>query len=279
MSPTHPRLVEAATWSVHVRDADSGEVVFEHGSGRVLSSASVPKLLLLVACAQLIETGALDPAERLGRASVAPVGDSGLWQHLDQQTLTVADAAALVGAASDNLATNVLLQRLGLDVVARECAQLGIRDVLLHDLVRDARGPGDPPQLSSASAVGLVDLVSRLATATLCSPAVSSRVTGWMRHALDLSMVASAFGQDPLAHGAEPHGVELFGAEPHGVELFTKTGTDEGVRADAGWVRTPHRAIAYAAIANWSPAPGVQDAVLASMRAIGEHVRDAAAAG
>lgn len=290
MDPTHPSLSASASWSVLVRDAETDEVVLEQTPAVLLSAASAPKLLLLVACAALIERGELDPRERLERASVPPVGDSGLWQHLDQPTLTVADAALLVGAVSDNLATNVLLERIGLDAVARECDRLGIRDVHLHDAVRDVRGAGDAPRLSSASAAGMVELMARLAGGTLgagmrdrtaADPAalgattLDRRVLGWMRHSVDLSMVASAFGLDPLAHGATATGIDGE-AQPPAVELFVKTGTDVGVRADVGIVRTPRRTLVYAAIANWVPAPGAQDAVLASMRAIGEQVRAAA---
>lgn len=267
MGPTPP-LWEGATWSLLVRDANSGEVVLERDAAGVRSAASVPKLLLLVTCAALIERGELDPGELLDRGSVAPVGDSGLWQHLRQQTLCVDDAAALVGAASDNLATNVLLDRVGLDAVARESARLAVGDVVLHDAVRDERGPGHPPRLGSASAAALVALLTRLDARTLGSPAVSERVLAWLRHSLDLSMVASAFALDPLSHGADAAAVTL----------LSKTGTDDGVRADAGIVRGPSRTLVYAAIANWRGGDGRIE-VLASMRAIGELVRAAAVRG
>jgi beta-lactamase class A len=301
MSPTHPPLTDAADWSVLVRDASTGEILLEHEADAVRSAASVPKLLLLATCAALIEAGELAADEPLDRASVAPVGDSGIWQHLARRTLTVDDAATLVGAASDNLATNVLLERVGMDAVTRESARLRVGDVVLHDAVRDERLPEHPPRLGSASAAGLVALLSRLEAGTLGSPAVSERVRGWLRHSLDLSMVASAFALDPLAHGAE--------AEP--ISLINKTGTDAGVRADAGIVRGPSRTLVYAAIANWPTAasaateggatadrvtaggptesrPTAGDAaageaeardsrfaVLASMRAIGELLREA----
>jgi len=264
-SPSPPPLASSARWSVLARDTTTGEVLLEHAPDALLSAASVPKLLLLLACAAGIERGEIDPDERLDRANVAPVGDSGLWQHLAQQTLTVDDAALLVGAVSDNLATNALLERVGLDAIALEAERLGIRGVQLHDAVRERRGPADPPRLSTASATGLVELLSGLASGQLGAPGVSARVLGWMRHSVDLSMVASAFGHDPLAHGAHPSSAEL----------FVKTGTDDGVRADAGIVRTAERTLVYAAIANWEPASGARDAVLVSMRAIGERVQAA----
>ena len=53
----------------------------------------------------------------LNRTASDRVGGSGLWQHLQVPALPIADLAALVGATNDNLATNVLLRRVGLDGV------------------------------------------------------------------------------------------------------------------------------------------------------------------
>ncbi|MCR8669617.1 serine hydrolase [Agrococcus sp. HG114] len=263
MTATHPPLTAAATWSVLVRDAATGEVLLERAPEAQLSAASAPKLLLLVACAVLAERGELDLAEPLDRSRVEPVGDSGLWQHLAQQTLAVGDAAMLVGAASDNLATNALLDRIGLDAVGRVAAELGIQGVRLHDRVRDVRRAGDPPRLGTASATGLVDLLARLESRSLGSAAASERVLGWMRHSLDLSMVASAFGLDPLSHGVGD-------ARP---AVLNKTGTDAGVRVDAGLVRGRRRVLAYAALANWPAADAAGVAgVLRDMRTIGHAV-------
>ena len=58
----------------------------------------------------------------------------------------------------------------------------------------------------------------------------------------DLSMVGSAFGLDPLSHA---------GADG-GVRLWNKTGTDTGVRADAGVVEVDGAIWSYAAICNWT---------------------------
>jgi beta-lactamase class A len=263
MTSTHPPLTHAASWSVLARDVASGEVLFAHSPHAVLSAASAPKLLLLVACAVLAERGELDLAERLDWSSVEPVGDSGLWQHLAQPTLSVGDAAMLVGAVSDNLATNVLLERIGLDAVERVRAELGIEGVQLHDRVRDRRGAGHPARLGTASAAGLTDLLARLGARTLASAAACERVLDWLRHSVDLSMVAAAFGMDPLSHGV---GDEW-------PRLLTKTGTDAGVRVDAGLVAGQGRMIAYAALANWPAEVDATDAVLASMRGLGAELR------
>ena len=87
----------------------------------------------------------------------------------------------------------------------------------------------------------------------------------WLSLGTDLSMVASAFGLDPLAHRDVDRGVVL----------WNKTGTDGGVRADVGAVRSGARAIAYAVLAEWESgaAPSARDTVLDAMRETGRRVR------
>ena len=164
------------------------------------------------------------------------MGDSGIWQHLQAPSLPVADLATLVGATSDNLATNVLLGQVGLAAVRSRTEQLGLLRTALLDLVRDSRGPDDAPQLSVGSTAELTWLFAALARGEIVDPLTSSRVLGWLSLGSDLSMVASAFGLDPFSH----RGVD------HGLLLVNKTGSDTGVRSEAGILRGPRAAVAYA---------------------------------
>jgi beta-lactamase class A len=251
-------------WSGCVRDAASGAVVDSHEAGRVLPTASVGKVLLLVELARAFSARELDRLAPVHRGAER-VADSGLWQVLDAASLTASDAARFVGAVSDNLATNVLLDVVGLDAVARTAASIGLRDVALLDRVRDRRGPEHPPMLSRGSAAELSELAARLHRGRVIDPAVCADVTGWLALGADLSMVAGAFGLDPLAH-REPD---------RGTTLWNKTGTDAGVRADVGVVAAGERALAYAVVAQWSDesAPHTRDDVLAAMRSVGERLR------
>ena len=84
----------------------------------LLRTASVGKVFLLVEVADRLERGVLDPQQPLRRDRVAPVADSGLWQHLASRRRSRSrDVACLVGAVSDNWATNVLLDLVGLAAV------------------------------------------------------------------------------------------------------------------------------------------------------------------
>ncbi|MGH3347703.1 MAG: serine hydrolase [Nocardioides sp.] len=253
--PLAPTLRNGAAWSVQVRRA-GGDVLAEHEPERLLRTASVGKVFLLMRVAELIETGQLDPGELLDRDDGPAVADSGLWQHLDTQRLPVADAARLVGAVSDNWATNVLLARVGI-----ESLRVGRWGSALHDYVRDERRPEHPPTLSEGCAADWVEVFLGLPD--------GSPVLDWVSLGVDLSMVGSAFGLDPLAH-LEPD---------RGVRLWSKTGTSDGVRADVGLVDIDNQGegtrTAYAAICNWpAEREDLRDEVLTAMRGIGDAIRE-----
>lgn len=227
---------DGAQVSASVTDLDTGKTLVAIDERIVLPTASIGKILLLVeVSARLTERdfsgyGILDKSPR------DAVGDSGIWQHLQAPSLPVADLATLVGATSDNIATNVLLRQVGLDAVRARTESLGLLRTALLDLVRDSRGPDDAPQLSVGSTAELSWLFATLARGEIVDPLTSSRVLGWLSLNSDLSLVASAFGLDPLSHRGTDHGVLL----------VNKTGTDTGVRSEAGVLRGPRTAVSYA---------------------------------
>jgi beta-lactamase class A len=251
------------TWSIVVTGRPGVEAAAD--PGRRLSTASIGKILLLAEAARQIEDGTLDEREMLRKDPAVAIADSGLWQHLTVDALPVADVAALVAAVSDNWATNVLLDRVGLDAVHALATRLKLENTLLNDRVRGYRAPGDTTRLSHGSARELASLMHRLAKGKLISAAVSERLDGWLAINTDLSMVASAFHLDPLAHAGEERGFLL----------RNKTGTDTAIRADVGYVRGPSGLLAYAVLANWDRAAGdATDAVMAAMNLIGSALKD-----
>lgn len=288
------------TWSVCVT-GPAGMPLGSVGADTSLRTASVGKLLLLLETARALTEGQARPDELLTRSLEEWVTDSGLWHTLSAESLPLADVAALVGAVSDNLATNVLLRRIGLDQVARLATELGLRATALHDRVRDVRTASHATTLSTGSAAELGALAARVSAGTAVSPAADSWVRQWLSGNADQSMVGAVFveqaGLDPLAHhlrlteavdrgapGCVDTGRAAAGgaSAPH-LTLWNKTGTDSGVRADVGAVSRGGRTVTWAAIANWEPqAAGPAErsvsarddlitwAVLRGMRQVGE---------
>jgi beta-lactamase class A len=250
------------SWSVDVRR--EGEPVFQHDAEVLLETASLAKVFLLVELGSRLAAGTTDPKDVLDRRTVEPVSDSGLWQHLATDQLPVADVAVLVGAVSDNLATNVLIDLVGLEAVQARASRMSPGGSMLHDVVRDARSSQTPATLSEGCASDWSTLFHDLHRSAANGDRVSIDVLRWLSAGTDLSMVASAFELDPLSHASGADG---------GVRLWNKTGTDTGVRADAGVVEVDGTVWTYAAICNWTgDAPGMRADVLDAMRSIGAAI-------
>ncbi len=222
--------------SARATDLSTGAVLFSVDDHVVMPTASIGQVLLLVEVAARLQSGELSPLVQLERSPQDSAGASGIWQHLQAPALPAADLAALVGATSDNLATNVLLRRVGLEAVSARTEALGLTRTALLDLVRDHRGPDDAPQLSVGSANELTWLFSALARGEVVDAATSRRVLSWLSLNSDFSLVSSAFGLDPHSHRSAEHGILL----------VNKTGTDAGVRSEVGVLRGPDAGVVYA---------------------------------
>jgi beta-lactamase class A len=246
--------------SARATDLSTGAVLFSVDDHVVMPTASIGKVLLLVEVAARLESGRLSPLVQLDRLPQDAAGDSGIWQHLQVPALPVADLAALVGATSDNLATNVLLRRVGLEAVSARTEALGLTRTALLDLVRDHRGPDDAPQLSVGSANELTWLFSSLARGEIVDAATSQRVISWLSLNSDFSLVSSAFGLDPHSHRHAEHGILL----------VNKTGTDAGVRSEVGVLRGPNAGVTYA-VSTYFDDSELHDrlAVIDGMRTVG----------
>jgi beta-lactamase class A len=250
-------------WSISIRDTVGHELACRNAD-RAMKTASIGKILLLVEVARQCGDGVLDGSALLARDPELQVADSGLWQHLHVDELSINDLCFLIASVSDNLATNILLNRVGLHAIRSLTESLGLVDTALLDYVRDHRTPDNPPTLSTGSASELSRLMSQLYRGELISTAVSDQVNTWLATGVDLSMVASVFGLDPLAHAPSDRNVVI----------RNKTGADPGVRADVGTIGRPTTGFSYAVIANWDAADGERrDVVLSGMKSIGATLR------
>ena len=260
LGPLDPR----ARWTVRVL-ADDGGVLAEHDPDEICETASVGKVFLLIEVARRLSAGELDADQRIVIPPEHVVADSGLLYRMRDPRVSVYDAALLVGAVSDNLATNALLAMCGLDAVRAVGPALGYRSTALHDFIRSERTADLPWTPSYGTGAELADLIHRLAAGEVISPDVSEQVMTWLAADTDTSMVADALLVDPLAHAE---------AEYQGMVLRHKTGSTSFARIDVGHLRGPATAVSYAVAANWKDsAQDLRAPVLDAMRAIGEALR------
>ena len=263
--PDFPLSFESVRWSIAIQRVPGGQVLYRENADVELKTASIGKLQLLIHIASEIAAGRSRLGDILSRSPGDHVADSGIWQRLSVDSLTIADLCELVGSVSDNLATNVLLRHFGLDRVALTSAELGLKSTGLHDYVRDIRGPEHPSTLSTGSAAELADLMANLNQGLVFSDQVSRQVLAWLANGMDLSQVGAGWGLDPLAHQQIDRGIRV----------HHKTGTDTDVRGDIGLVTGPAGTVAYAVIANWEQSTrdeSVRTRVLQRQAEIGEQI-------
>ena len=226
-------------WGLSVRR--DGIEIASVNPNRVFQTASIGKVFLLIAAATAIVSGERSRLDPIQLQAADIVGDSGIWRFMTERTLSLESVCILIASVSDNCATNALLSEFKLPVVQDQSEELCMDNTRMLDRIRDVRTGADPIGPSQSKAGDLSQLMYQLG---MDSDTVNkySVVSEWMSLNTDLSMVSSAFNLDPLAHN------ELTG----GVRFFNKTGTDEGVRAEAGCYVKDQTVWTYSMIANWS---------------------------
>lgn len=227
-----------ANVAIHVADLDTAEVLAAGDDHVVLPVGGLGVVPLLIETADAFASGRLDPDELVKPEGTAPARLAGIWQHLASPPLALDDVAVLASLSGDAAAANVLLRRVGIDVVNRHLAAWGFADVAILDVFRDHRGPDDAPYFALGSARAFARMLAALVDARLVSAAVSAQVAAWLNLHQDFSLVGSATGLDPFAHDDDPQRL-----------LFVhKTGRETGVRAEAGVLAGPRAGAAYALI-------------------------------
>lgn len=200
---------------------DSGDTLFEHGADGPFTAASVVKIPLIMAVYADAAAGRLSPHERLPVGE--PVPGSGVLRLLGVRELTIRDLAILAISVSDNTATNVLIDRIGIERVAERTAEWGISASRLgrkmFDLEARARGIEN---VMTARETAL--LLLRLVRGECVDRATSDAVVALLRDCQDATKLRRYL--------------------PPGVDVAHKSGWLEGISNDAGIVRASRAVVA-----------------------------------
>jgi beta-lactamase class A len=208
---------------VAVKDLKSGTVIGVRAD-EVFPQASTIKLAVLLELYVQAEEGRLDLAETT-RPGLPRVGGGGVLQWLgDRLSLTWRDLAVLMMGWSDNEATNLLIDRLGMDAVNRRLDGLGLPATRLRRKMIDLQAAREGRENVSTPAE-MLKLVEALYRGKGLSPA----------RAKDLLEVA-------VVEKDSPFRVPL----PAGLRVMDKPGSLEGVRCVAAVVDLPGRPYAAA---------------------------------
>jgi beta-lactamase class A len=140
-------------YSVH--NIDTGERLVRRGDEK-FPTASLIKVAVLVTVYDLIEKGLMSPEDRLTMTKIDKVPGSGALQFMhDGLELTVRDAAWLMSTISDNTATNLLLDKVGIRRVWEKMDSLGLPKTRIHAKVFRARFTSVAPDSGEKYGLGV----------------------------------------------------------------------------------------------------------------------------
>lgn len=201
---------------------------WRHDGDRPFPAASTIKLAVLVALFQEVDAGRLDLERLVPVVPGAVVGGSGVLAWLRPGlALPVADLAYLMIAISDNTASNLLIDLIGIERVGAAIAGLGLAGTALNRrFLGRTPGSGEPENVTTAA--DLVALLSLIAGDRAASPASCARMR---------ELLTSQQDRDRLARRLPP-----------GVDFGGKSGSLPGLAHDAGLLGTPGGSLAVAVL-------------------------------
>lgn len=235
---------------VYAKDLASGAVI-SHNADTIFPTASVMKIPILWELYRQVEAGRVDLAlrQRLGKEHHVP--GSGILQDLDPGLEpTLHDLATLMITVSDNAATDLVIERIGLDNLATTLRDLGltrttipmtVRALLYSTVGLDAANPEHTYALyQERSRAGVIDWNCRAYADednNLSTPREMAALLERIERRDGLSASSCAAMLDILKR--QKYGDRIPQHLPEGTEVAHKTGSIRGVRNDAGIVYTP----------------------------------------
>ncbi len=232
----------------HAVSLDRPDEAISLDADHVVPMASVYKLPLVIAFADLVDRGTLDPQRPVTlQPNDRTPGPTGLSIFSDPVTLSLRDLAASTMTLSDNAAADALLEVVGLDQVAGLLQRAGLTSTRvrrgtadnLRELVRRTRasdadaalavladndialaGVYEAANASATSARDMTTLLTKLWSGELLSTAQTAFVQRLMAQQVFTQRIASAFPHDA-------------------VRVYGKTGTFGALRHEVGIVELP----------------------------------------
>jgi D-alanyl-D-alanine carboxypeptidase len=210
---------------------------FAHRSTLPMPAASLIKFPVMVEVYRQSDKGELDLRQFLELREEDKVPGAGiLTPHFSPGTrLAVGDAVRLMIAFSDNTATNLLLDKIGLGTTTDTMRTLGFPNTRLHSKVYRRETSLDPDRsrefgLSSTTADDMVGLLRLLHERKLVSPTASDAMHAHLLTCDDRAKFPRFL--------------------PEGAKVAFKTGSTEAVRTAAGILETPKGPVAVCVLTN-----------------------------
>lgn len=230
------------------KDLTSGET-FTVNPDMVFPQASAIKIPVLIELYRQAQAGALKLDERLDLKRSVMVGGSGVLQHFGDgsSALSLRDLAVLMIVLSDNTATNILIDRVGIERVNEMLARANLRETKLQRKMIDTES-------------------QRAGRENLSTPAEMIWLLGLLHQGRLLDSTHTGGVIDILKY---PKNTALRRGIPQNVALASKTGGLSGVSCESGIVLLEGRPFAIAVMTTYAgPQAGAEEAMTESARRV-----------
>jgi D-alanyl-D-alanine carboxypeptidase (penicillin-binding protein 5/6) len=211
--------------SVIIKNLETGET-YSHNPEAVMPTASLIKFPILIELYRQAEAGSLGLDKMITLRQEDKVPGSGiLTEHFEIGTqIPLVTAARLMITYSDNTATNLVLDQIGLSSTAQTMAEFGLPETQVHSKVFRRDSSIQPARsqrygLGSTTAKDMLSLLERLHQRTLLKPESCEAILGHLATCDDRSKLVRRL--------------------PSSVKSFHKTGAVNECRTDAGLFKTP----------------------------------------
>jgi beta-lactamase class A len=204
-----------------LKDLKTGKT-FLLNEREVFPQASSIKIAILLEAFKQAEEGRIRLDEFIALEESRKVAGSGVLFYLGRPSLSlsVRDTAVLMIVLSDNTATNLLIDRVGMDAVNKRLDGLGLTKTRLRRKMMDLK----------AAAEGRENVSTPLEMLTLLEKVWKGGI------------LKEPYRKDLLEILAIPKDSPLRSGVPEGVDVAEKPGELEAVRCDSGIVMLPGRA-------------------------------------
>ena len=252
--------------SLYAHDLATGQIL-AIDADQPVPTASVIKLGILYTALEQIRSGRAHFDDQLTLRHQDQVPGSGVLLFFDTpMTLTLKDALTMMIAESDNTATNLVIDHLGIKTIDGQILALGLKNTWLYKKVfQPPAGPMPPDQpqfgLGKTTAREMGSLMERFVTCDLAANPVGAAPPATPVSAGDqdlcnaaLHMLRVQFFRDSI-----PRYLENLDTTEGESAIANKTGALDHVRNDVGAVWTKHGVIVISefthdnADTSWTP--------------------------
>jgi len=202
-----------------------------------VQTASVIKLTILFEAMEEVRAGKAHWDEPITLKPGDAVSGSGVLTFMDAPlTLTLKDALTLMVIMSDNTATNLMIDRFGVDAVNQRIAWMGLKDTHLYKKIMKPATepmPADQPKfgLGKTTPREMAKVMERIGRCELAGPGESPEPGDAAICKVAIEMLRNQFYRDTI-----PRYLETLDSTEEGSGIASKTGSLNAVRNDVAIV-------------------------------------------